>query len=312
MQSTQGRQSSCAVVSGSTEMRDRSWRPNELASHCRTPLLLSIGASIGALLLGLHIGFGNRLFSGQLVRRVQRHFGAVSGISGNASASHHQQLICNTFSLQPQHASGNVTYNPAGISPDRAADGVRVSTLKAPRLHMCWWQRCPTLAVGVFDPRHGWVVIFRHEEGYEVPTWPLTMFMGHDPNALDLGMALDRQTILTLDDETLGPKGAAARGKPWLKAEDLRCGALPAVGPDASRQTAFALLSFHRKLLPAPAAHTPMHQWSDCPRISLPTARPFMWNGSVYVGHSLWVIFFPLQHLALLPTSDRRKFRIVL
>jgi len=87
---------------------------------------------------------------------------------------------------------------------------------------------CRPPAAGVFDPRHGWVVIFRHEEGYEVPTWPLTMFMGSDRNAIDLGTAAERQT--RVDKATLGQAGAATRGKPWLKAEDLRSASVCSIG----------------------------------------------------------------------------------
>lgn len=87
-------------------------RLDELAPHCRTPLLLLIGASIGVLLLGLHVGFSSRGWSLQLVRKVNGDFDAAGGNS--SSAADHQQLICNTFPLKPEYASGNVTYNPAG------------------------------------------------------------------------------------------------------------------------------------------------------------------------------------------------------
>lgn len=63
-----------------------------------------------------------------------------------------------------------------------------------------------------------------------MPTWPLTMFMGSDRNAIDLGTAAERQTILALDEATLGPTGAATRGKPWLKAEDLRSAFVFSIG----------------------------------------------------------------------------------
>lgn len=79
------------------------------------------------------------------------------------------------------------------------------------------------MPAGVFDPERGWIVVIRYEEGEYAPTFPLTMRMGMDPNAPNLTLAAESQSILAMDDATLGPAAARARGgHAYVKSEDLR------------------------------------------------------------------------------------------
>lgn len=170
-----------------------------------------------------------------------------------------QEFTCNKIALAPEFVNKNRTFNPSGVAcmpppcitlpdPVRLLIGPELAAITPPVcripsspcspiatgmqyvLHRpqqpcthCTLLRIPRAPAGVFDPERGWIVVLRHEEGQFAPTFPLTMRMGRDPNALNLTLAAETQCLLAMDDATLGPAAAKARGNhPWVKSEDLR------------------------------------------------------------------------------------------